>query len=72
MARGTGRVTPHVDISWNEAWTGTDQIRLFEVNGNDLTVTTRLADPASDTEALYTLVWEKVIGLTRFGTQVGL
>jgi hypothetical protein len=28
-----GRVIHHVDISWNEAWTGTDQIRFFEVNG---------------------------------------
>ena len=57
-----GKVTHHVDISWNETWTGTDQIRLFEVNGNHLTLTTRFADPASDTEASYALVWEKVTG----------
>ena len=55
-----GKVTHHVDISWNEAWTGTDQIRLFEVDGNYLTLTTRFADPAGDTEAVYALVWEKV------------
>jgi hypothetical protein len=55
-----GRVIHHVDISWNEVWTGTDQTRLFEVNGNTLTLTTRIADPASDTEAHYTVVWEKV------------
>ena len=56
------KVIHHVDISWNEAWTGTDQIRLFEVNGNFLTLTTRFTDPASDTETLYAVVWEKVPG----------
>jgi len=55
-----GKVIHHVDISWNEVWTGTDQARLFEVNGNTLTLTTRIADPASGTEARYAVVWEKV------------
>ena len=54
------KVIHHVDISWNEAWTGTDQIRHFEVNGNTLTLTTRLTDPARGTEAHYAVVWEKV------------
>jgi hypothetical protein len=55
-----GKVIHHVDISWNEAWTGTDQIRLFAINGNFLTLTTHFSDPASDMEALYAVVWEKV------------
>jgi len=55
-----GKVIHHVDISWNQAWTGTDQIRLFEVKGNTLTLTTRVTDPASHTEAHYAVVWEKV------------
>jgi hypothetical protein len=59
----TGKVIHHVDISWNEVWTGTDQIRLFEVNGNTLTLTTRVTDPASDTEAHYAVIWEKVATL---------
>ncbi len=46
-----GEVIHHVDISWNETWTGTDQNRLFEVSGNTLTLTTRITDPASGTEA---------------------
>jgi Lipocalin-like domain len=54
------KVIHHVDISWNETWTGTDQIRLFEVNGNTLTLTTRITDPASGTEAHYAAVWETV------------
>jgi hypothetical protein len=55
-----GKVIHHVDISWNEVWTGTDQTRFFEVNGNTLTLTTRIADPAGGTEAHYVVVWEKV------------
>jgi Lipocalin-like domain len=29
-----------VDISWNEAWSGTKQERFFEVRGDSLTITT--------------------------------
>ena len=55
-----GKVIHHVDISWNESWTGSDQIRLFEIIGDTLTVTTRITDPATGTEAHYAVVWEKV------------
>ncbi len=55
-----GKVIHHVDISWNEVWTGTDQIRLFEVNGNILTVTARIPDPVSGVESHYAVVCEKV------------
>jgi lipocalin-like protein len=54
------KVTHHVDISWNEVWNGTDQVRFYEVNGNTLTLTSRALDPTSGTEALYVVVWEKV------------
>lgn len=56
-----GKVIHHVDISWNEVWTDTDQTRLFEVNGNTLTLSTRFADPVSGTEVHYAVVWEKVV-----------
>jgi hypothetical protein len=55
-----GKVTHRVDISWNEVWNGTDQIRFFAVNGNSLTLTSRAIDPTSGTEAQYVVVWEKV------------
>ena len=55
-----GKVTHHVDISWNEAWNGTDQVRFYEVNGNTLTITARAIDPTTGTEAQYVVVWEKV------------
>ena len=55
-----GRVIHHVDISWNEVWTGTDQIRFFDVKGNTLIITARFTDTASGTETLYAVEWEKV------------
>jgi hypothetical protein len=54
------KVTHHVDISWNEAWTGTDQARLFEVTGNILTLRTRIPDPVSGVETAYAVTWEKI------------
>ena len=54
------RVTHHVDISWNEAWNGTDQVRFCKVNGTTLTITARATDPASGREDRYVVVWEKV------------
>jgi hypothetical protein len=58
-----GKVIHHVDVSWNEVWTGTDQARLFELNGNTLTLMTDVIDPASATEARYVVVWEKVAAM---------
>jgi hypothetical protein len=55
------KIIHHVDISWNEAWTGTDQSRLFELTGNRLTLTTRIPDPATGTESHYAAEWEKVV-----------
>ena len=33
------KVVHHVDVSWNEAWTGTDQVRFVKVEGDRLTIT---------------------------------
>jgi hypothetical protein len=33
------KVVHHVDISWNESWTGTDQVRFLNLEGDKLTVT---------------------------------
>lgn len=55
------KVTHHVDISWNEAWTGTDQIRFYELDGNTLTITSaHHRSPADGREGRGILVWEKV------------
>lgn len=58
------KVIHHVDISWNEVWTGTDQTRFFVVSGGTLTLTTRIADPTTGTESHYSVVWERVAGPT--------
>ena len=57
-----GKVIHHVDISWNEVWTGTDQVRFFNVKGNTLIITAHFTDPGSDVESLYAVEWEKVAG----------
>ena len=59
---GAGKVTHHVDVSWNEIWSGTDQVRTFEVQGNHLTLTMRLLDAETRAEFQYVAVWEKVAG----------
>ena len=35
-----GKVIHRLDISWNQAWTGTDQVRFYKLEGNILTITT--------------------------------
>ena len=55
-----GRVIHHVDVSWNEVWSGTAQVRFFDVSGDTLTLTTRTSDPATGTETQYAVVWERV------------
>ena len=32
------KLTTKVDVSWNEAWTGTDQVRFFKLDGNRLDI----------------------------------
>ena len=55
------KVIHHVDISWNEAWTGTDQVRFFKLNGNILTITTAPnKSPMDGREGRTVLLWEKV------------
>src|SRR5258707_5176007 len=37
---GENVVVHHIDTSWNQAWTGTNQIRHFVLEGDTLTITT--------------------------------
>jgi hypothetical protein len=60
------KVIHRVDISWNEAWTGTEQIRFAKIDGNTLTVTTAVQkSPIDGREGRSVLVWEKVKGPTQ-------
>jgi Lipocalin-like domain len=60
------KVIHHVDISWNEAWTGTNQIRFYKLDGITLTITSAPnKSPADGREGRSILVWEKVKAPTR-------
>ena len=51
----------HIDISANEVWTGTTQVRDVKEEGGKLIYTTRPAPFPSDGKmSVITLVWEKV------------
>ena len=54
-------VEHHIDISWNEVWTGTTQIRDVRKEGDRVILTTRPAPFAADGKmSVVTLEWEKL------------
>ena len=54
-------VTHHVDISWNETWTGTEQVRNFKIEGRTLTISTNpQPHPIDGRVSISHLVFEKV------------
>jgi len=54
-------VTHHVDISWNENWTGTDQVRNVRLDGDTLYISTNPQSDGIDGRIIVAeLVWEKV------------
>jgi Lipocalin-like domain len=54
-------VTHHVDISWNQLWTGTDQVRNARLEGRRLHITTNPQPSSIDGQVSVTaLTWEKV------------
>jgi hypothetical protein len=49
-----------VEMSWNEAWTGTRQMRLFKVSGDELVIETTPRTAGADTRLfINTLTWER-------------
>lgn len=54
-------VTHHVDISWNNNWTGTDQVRNVRLEGRMLYITTNVQPSAIDGKpSIGILTWEKI------------
>ena len=52
-----------VEMSWNEAWTGTKQMRLFKVTGDELVIETTPRTAGTDTrQFINTLTWERTEG----------
>ena len=55
------KVIHHVDVSWNQVWNGTDQVRFYKLAGTTLTITTARARSAVDgRESQSVLVWQKL------------
>jgi len=55
------KVTQHIDLSWNEVWAGTTNIRDVQRNGDRVTYVTHPAPFASDGKmSVVTLIWEKL------------
>ena len=54
-------VTHHVDVSWNEVWTGTDLVRDVRLDAGRAILTTRPGPSGRDGRiGTTTLIWEKV------------
>jgi hypothetical protein len=54
------QVVHNVDISWNETWTGTAQVRNFRIEGRRLTISVDPQVGFDGREATAVLQWEKV------------
>jgi hypothetical protein len=49
------------DASWNETWTGTDQVRDFKFDGDGLSLATEASpNPFTGKMSVRILVWEKI------------
>ena len=54
------RVIHHLDMSWNEVWTGTEQLRFCKIEGNILTYTSAPAkNPLDGNEVVHTVKFER-------------
>jgi hypothetical protein len=57
------KIITRIDISWNEAWTGTDQERFYRLNGDQLDIVTAwMPDPFHPERQISrgVLTWERV------------
>jgi len=55
------KIVHRIDASWNEAWTGTDQVRFYKVDDDTLTIRGAPAkDPQTGQEVVYHVVFQKV------------
>jgi hypothetical protein len=57
------RVIHHVDMSWNEAWSGTEQVRYCTIDEHTLTYTSPPAkNPFDGREVVHEVTWEREKG----------
>lgn len=54
-------ITHHVDISWNQIWTGTDQLRNIKFDGRKVILSTNPQPSSIDGKTTVSvLTWEKI------------
>ena len=54
------RIVHHVDLSWNEAWSGTDQVRFCRVDEQTLTYTSTPAkSPFDGRDFVHEVIYER-------------
>ena len=55
------KVIHHVDASWNQTWTDTDQVRFYQLDGDTLTISSAPAsDPYTGQEVVHRIVFRKL------------
>jgi len=56
-----GKLIHDVEVSWNQHWTGSQQVRFFKAEGDTLTITTAIAkSPRDGQEGRTIVVFKKV------------
>ena len=51
----------HVDASWNQSWTGTDQVRFYRLDGDQLIITSaKNPDPYTGEECVHKIEFQKL------------
>jgi len=60
------KVTYDLEATWNESWTGTKQVRFWEINDDRLTVTTpEIVNPLTGKRSVFKLTFVKVGRVSR-------
>lgn len=60
------KVTYDLEATWNESWTGTKQVRYWEISGDRLTVTTpEIVNPLTGKRSVFRLTFVKVGRVSR-------
>jgi hypothetical protein len=54
------KVLHHIDMSWNEAWTGTTQIRFLKLEGDQLTyISAPAPSPMNGRDCVHTVIFRR-------------
>ena len=54
------KISHHVDVSWNQAWTGTTVVRQFKIDGATLHIRSHEKNQVDGRESSSVLIWTKV------------